>query len=196
MALREGPDLQPWEIAVAKKLVAEFRRRSGSLEREEFDDLLQECLAHWLEVRRKLRPDPRGPPIAYMARVLRNKLTDLCREYEASKRGGGSDLVSLDAAMGDADDAPTLAELLDGAASATSGDEGGQDRDDLRIDVAKALQRLTPRQRRICAMLGEEGLSVKEAAARLGIPRGTLYEELKRIRQVFAEHGLAAYLRR
>lgn len=86
--------------------------------------------------------------------------------------------------------------MLDGAASATSGEEGGQDRDDLRIDVAKALQRLTPRQRRVCAMLGEEGLSVKEAAARLGIPRGTLYEELKRIRQVFAEHGLAAYLRR
>jgi hypothetical protein len=42
-------------------------------------------------------------------------------------------------------------------------------------------------------MLGEEGLSVKEAAARLGIPRGTLYEELKRIRQVFAEHGPGAY---
>jgi RNA polymerase sigma-70 factor (ECF subfamily) len=196
VALREGPDLQPWEIAVAKKLVAEFRRRSRSLEREEFDDFVQECLAPWLEVRRKLRPDPEGPPIAYMARVLRNKLTDLVRDYEASKRGGGSELVSLDAAVGDADDAPTLAELLDVAGSATSDREHGVDRDDVRIDVTKALQRLTPRQRRVCAMLGEEGLSVKEAAARLGIPRGTLYEELKRIRQVFAEHGLAAYLRR
>jgi hypothetical protein len=57
MALKHGEELQRWEIAVTKKLVGEFRRRSRSLAREEFDDLLQECLAHWLEVRRKLDPD-------------------------------------------------------------------------------------------------------------------------------------------
>ena len=67
MALKRGEELQGWEIAVAKKLIGEFRRRSRSLNREDFDDLLQECLAHWLEVRQKLDPDPNGPPIAYMA---------------------------------------------------------------------------------------------------------------------------------
>lgn len=44
-------------------------------------------------------------------------------------------------------------------------------------------------------MLGEEGLSVKEAAERLRIPRGTLYEEIKRIRRVFADLGLGDYLK-
>ena len=44
-------------------------------------------------------------------------------------------------------------------------------------------------------MLGEEGLSVKEVAEQLRIPRGTLYEEIKRIRKVFADHGLDDYLR-
>ena len=55
------------------------------------------------------------------------------------------------------------------------------------------MKKLTPRQRRLCALLGEEGLSIKEAAARLRIPRGTLYEEIKRIRKVFADHGLGDY---
>ena len=62
-----------------EELVGEFRRRSRSLEREEFDDLVQECLAHWIVVRRKLAPDPDAPPVGYMAQVIRNKLTDLIR---------------------------------------------------------------------------------------------------------------------
>jgi|GEM_PF-1760608 len=99
MALKHGEELQRWEIAVAKKLVGEFRRRSRSLAREEFDDLLQECMAHWLEVRRKLDPDREGPPIAYMARVIRNKLTDLLRERSAAKRARDFDTVSLVAAL-------------------------------------------------------------------------------------------------
>lgn len=41
MALKAGEGLQRWEIAVTKKLVGEFRRRSRSLAREEFDDLVQ-----------------------------------------------------------------------------------------------------------------------------------------------------------
>ena len=46
--------LQQWEIAVTRKVVGEFRRRSRSLAREEFDDLIQDCLAHWIVVRQKL----------------------------------------------------------------------------------------------------------------------------------------------
>ena len=88
MALKAGGGLQRWEIAVTKKLVGEFRRRSRSLAREEFDDLVQECLAHWIVVRRKLAPDPAAPPTAYMAQVVRNKLTDLIREQAAEKRVG------------------------------------------------------------------------------------------------------------
>ena len=196
MALKHGEELQRWEIAVAKKLVGEFRRRSRSLAREEFDDLLQECLAHWLEVRRKLDPDPDGPPIAYMARVIRNKLTDLLRERSAAKRARDFDTVSLDAAVSESDDAPTFADLLDAATSREPGEAHSVDRNDARIDIAKALLRLTPRQRRLCMLLSEEGLSIKEAAERLRIPRGTLYEEIKRIRKSFADQGLGDYLER
>lgn len=193
MAFGYGNGIQQWEIAVAKKLVGEFRRRSRRLAREEFDDLLQDCLTHWVEVRARLTPSADDPPIAYMARVLRNKLTDLIREQGATKRGGDLDTVSLDAAFEDDDNAPTLADLIDGATSGAAGETTAGDGRDARIDIARAMKNLTPRQRRLCALLGEEGLSIKEAAARLRIPRGTLYEEIKRIRKVFADHGLGDY---
>ena len=117
MVLKYGEELQHWEIAVAKKLVGEFRSRSRRLEREEFDDLLQECLTHWIEVRGKLAPDLEGPPVAYMARVVRNKLTDMLREQGATKRGGDVGTVSLDAPVSESDGAPTFADLFDAATS-------------------------------------------------------------------------------
>jgi len=195
MALEAGEGLQGWEIAVTKKLVGEFRRRSRSLAREEFDDLVQECLAHWIVVRRKLSPDPAAPPTAYMAQVLRNKLTDLIREQAAEKRAGEQEALSLDAALDGSDDGLTLADLLADDESAQQNDAGVIDRNHARIDIGRVLARLTPIQRQLCLMLGEEGLSVKEAAERLRIPRGTLYEEIKRIRRVFADQGLGDYLK-
>ena len=50
-------------------------------------------------------------------------------------------------------------------------------------------------QQRLCQLLGEEGLSIKEAAERLRIPRSTLYEEIKRIRRIFDQQGLSNYLK-
>lgn len=195
MALKAGEGLQRWEIAVTKKLVGEFRRRSRSLAREEFDDLMQECLAHWIVVRRKLPPDPDAPPVAYMAQVIRNKLTDLLREQAAGKRAGEQDALSLDAAFDGSDDGMSLADLLADSESAQPDDPGAVDHHHARLDIGRALARLTPVQRQLCQMLGEEGLTIKEAAERLRIPRGTLYEEIKRIRKVFADQGLGDYLK-
>ncbi len=195
MALEAGEGLQRWEIAVTKKLVGEFRRRSRSLAREEFDDLVQECLAHWIVVRRKLSPDPAAPPTAYMAQVVRNKLTDLIREQAAEKRVGDQEALSLDAALDGSDDGLTLASLLADDESAQQDEAGVVDRHHARIDIGRALARLTPIQRQLCQMLGAEGLTIKEAAERLRIPRGTLYEEVKRIRRVFADQGLGDYLK-
>ena len=195
MSLRPGDGLDKWEIAVAKKLVGEYRRRSRILGRHEFDDLVQDCLLHWIGVRRKLASDPDNPPVGYMAQVLRNKLTDLMREQGAEKRAGDLGLVSLDATVDGSEDGVTFAESLDASESAQSGEDGETHRHHVRMDLARALVRLTPSQQRLCLMLGEEGLSIKEAAEQLRIPRGTLYEEIKRIRKVFAEHGLGDYLK-
>jgi len=164
MALKAGDGLQRWEIAVTKKLVGEFRRWSRSLAREEFDDLMQECLAHWIAVRRKLPPDPDTPPVAYMAQVIRNKLTDLIREQAADKRAADQEVLSLDAALDGSGDGLTLADLLADDESAQQDAAGAVDHHRARIDIGRALARLTPVQRQLCQMLGEEGLTIKEAA--------------------------------
>jgi RNA polymerase sigma factor (sigma-70 family) len=195
MALKPGVGLDKWEIAVAKKLVDEFRRRSRILRRGEFDDLVQDCLLHWIAVRRKLAPDPDNPPVGYMAQVLRNKLTDLMREQGAEKRAGDLATVSLDSAIDGSEDDMTLAESLATAESAQSGEGGETCHRHLHIDLLRTLALLTPAQQHLCRMLGEEGLSIKETAELLRIPRGTLYEDIKRIRKLFADRRLDDYLK-
>ena len=195
MALRPGDGLEKWEIAVAKKVVGEFGRRSRILGREDFDDLVQDCLLHWIGVRRRLAPDPDKPSVGYMAQVLRNKLTDLMREQGAERRGRGLGAISLDATVDGSEDGMTLAESLEASESTHAGEMGETHRHHVRMDLLRAMARLTPSQQRLCVMLGEEGLSVKEAAEQLRIARGTLYEEIKRIRKVFADHGLGGYLK-
>lgn len=194
MALKEGQGLGNWEIATAKKLVSEYRRRHKNLERDEFDDLVQECLAHWIVARRRIPPDPdQPPPVSYMAQVIRNRLTDIVREMTADKRAGDPGAFSLEAPLDGTEDGLTLGDVL--ADERVDSDDGcGLDSRHARIDLARVLKMLTPAQQRLCRLLGEEGVSVKEAAERLRIPRGTLYEEIKRIRRVFAQHGLGDYL--
>jgi RNA polymerase sigma-70 factor (ECF subfamily) len=194
MALRPGVGLDGWEIAVAKKLVGEYRRRSRILERYEFEDLVQDCLLHWITVRRSLDRDPANPPLGYMATVLRNWLADLVRKRGTDKRSGDLDTPSLDASIDGSDDGMTLAELLDVSQSRDSAGDG-ETHHHMHLDLLRACAHLTPAQQRLCLMLGEEGLSVKAAAEQLGIPRGTLYEEINRIRKLFADHGLEIYLR-
>ena len=64
--------IERWEMEVAKKLVREFKNSSRVLANEPFEDLLQECLLCWIDVRRTFKPGTEGPPLAYMAKVLRN----------------------------------------------------------------------------------------------------------------------------
>ena len=195
MALKEEQGLANWEIATAKKLVSEYRRKHRILEREEFEDLMQACLAHWIVARRRIppEPDPR-PPVSYMAQVLRNKLTDMIREMTANKRAGDPGALSLDAPLDGTEDGITLGDVL-ADEQADPAAPGDLDSRHARIDLTRAMAFLTPNQRRLCQLLGEEGLSIKEAAERLRIPRGTLYEEIKRIRKIFDQQGLGNYLK-
>ena len=72
MASDGSRGFERWEMEVATRLVREFKRNSRSLANDEAEDLVQECLLRWFEVRRRFTPASDGPPLAYMARVLRN----------------------------------------------------------------------------------------------------------------------------
>lgn len=183
-----------WELAIAGKLVREFHATSRALQRDELEDLLQEVLLHWYNARASHDPMGNGSIRTYMARVVRNKLIDLIRERESDK-----EKVNI---LAD----PTEV-THDGEPGSTTDDAGGdlpepeearEHRDaeqSLQLDLARALAHLTPRQRALCRLLLEQDLSMVEASQRLGVPRTTLYEELKHIRTLFKALGLDAYLR-
>ena len=124
-----------------------------------------------------------------MARIVRNKLTDLIRERETEKRKIAHLAISLDSPLKDDESAPTPMSRIDAAEAS--------DRlldVELKIDLSKALQSLNPRQRKLCRLLKEDGLTIKEASEYLKIPRSTIYDELKRIRRIFMKGRLADYL--
>lgn len=196
MALECGTGLEQWELAVATKIVGEFQRRTRRFAREDFEDLLHDCLTHWIEVRRYPLSSRNVRPVAYMAQVMRNVLTDSARTRMADKRGGSLDIVSLDELVSEGEDHESMsAQWLELLAPDAHVRTAEFDCDLARLDLPKVLMRLTPVQRRVCRYLSEDGLSITETAKRFRIPRTTLYEEIKRIRKVFVNHGLADYLK-
>lgn len=60
---------------------------------------------------------------------------------------------------------------------------------DLRMDVATATERLTPRQRAVCDEL-KRASSISEAAAGLGLERWQIYQAIDQIRSIFGRFGL------
>ena len=131
-----------------------------------------------------------------MAQVIRNKLTDLIREQAADKRVLEQAVLSLDAPLDGSEDGSTLAEALADEESPSQEAAYAVEHHHARIDIDRAMKLLSPAQRKVCQLLGEEGLSIKEAAERLRIPRSAVYQEIKRIREVFTADGLDDYLDR
>jgi DNA-directed RNA polymerase specialized sigma24 family protein len=75
------------EFNAVRSIVRRTRRKSAHLRAMEEDDLLQDCMLHWLRVRGGLDLATVRNPAAFMRRVLENKLRDLARNAHTEKRG-------------------------------------------------------------------------------------------------------------
>lgn len=62
----------------------------------------------------------------------------------------------------------------------------------LSIDVRSAVEKLPPELRELCKRLQIE--SVTDISRDTGIPRGTIYESIKKLRTLFEDAGLKDYL--
>jgi len=173
-----GDLFEGWEIAVAKKLVAQFLANHPWLKTLEFDDILQECLVHWYFQRGTFQADKGVPIKSYMASILSHKLQSILRSQLSDRRKIDHLTQSLEKHLGEGD--LTLGETLPS--------EGETDMA-LRLDIQDVMRELTPLQRRICRLL-EEGYPVTEIAQALGKPRSTVRDEIKRIRNIFSQRGL------
>lgn len=143
-------------------LLPRLRRyaRSLSADRDDADDLLQQCLENALA----RRPTWRGENLAAWLMAI---MTNLSRNRHRSRRRAG--------AAGPSEDETEL--------PAAAGEQDPLERDRL----AAAIDRLDPDQRAVLMLVVVEGYTYAEVAAMLEIPLGTVMSRLSRARRGVAE---------
>lgn len=172
----------PWEIAIVKSLIQEYKRKWKYLRHEDIEDLLQDCFIHWYRARDKYDPAKNISRKTFMRQVIRNKLKDIVENLYADKRKILYKTIPLEDLIKRSESTKEQLPFIKGI------------NPNLEIDLAKAIQKLTPRQKILCNLIGIEGLSIKEASKRLKIGRRTAHRELKRIENIFIKEGLKDYL--
>lgn len=171
---------EDWEVAIARKLCAEFSARYPWAKGMEVDDLIQQCLLHWYVVRGGYSSDKGASRQTYMGKVLRHLLVDLIAHQMTDRRKAHHLAVSLEQSVG---------EEAEGGLDVIA-DEADLS---LRPDLEKTLTALSPLQRRICRLLAL-GYTAVEVSGRLNKHRSAIYRELGQIKRVFQEHGLRDHL--
>ena len=159
------------------------------------DDLEQELVFDlW---RRLPRYDPaRARRNTFIARVVEHKIASLIEAQKAAMRDYRRCRRSLNDRTEDADGRSLEREetidqddymLRIGARSRPA-----EELHDLAIDVAALLETLPPELRELCRRLEAE--TVSEISRATGVPRGTLYESIRKLRKICEEAGLKEYL--
>jgi RNA polymerase sigma factor (sigma-70 family) len=176
---------ESWEIGVTKKVVSARLLMWPSLKREGFNDLVQECLIYWLEKREGCNLAAKSKPKTYMARVLRNHLSHILERIRSAKKKPVYQSESLDDLLKDDDSATPVGNEFEIRLT---------DNPALKADISDILRELTTDQRRICALLGEEGLSPLQVSRRIRKHHSYVYREIENMRRLFESKGLREYL--
>ena len=183
MSLNYGSLFETWEVTLTKKIVAKFRYEWRCLRQDDAEDLIDECLIHWLTAKQKINPSEDKNLKAYLSVVLKNKLQDLAAEREAYKRRPYFRSVSLEELLESNPDSPFLADP-----------RPSEPDPELRSKLESVIKKLTPNQKKICEALQSGETSITELSIKLAIRRNNVYKGILRIRQLFEQEGLKEYL--
>ena len=179
---------QEWEIQYAHDLVRHYQKRFVVLRREDTNDLMQECLAHWYFRRDRYDPSRAGYK-TFMQRVIKNKLRHIIEAKKRNIRKALYTSVPMDVFLIDDDDD------LSGCFLVFDREFEHMSYEDLITVLARAMDKLSRRQKKLCRLIKDEELNMSEVSERLKIPRATLFDEILRIREVFQKEGLKDYLK-
>jgi len=129
------------------------------------EDVLQEALADIFRRWTKIKDHENLE--AYAVRVMVSKHADIRRKYARKKAERELSIEVVGHLLETADDTESIAE---------------------RLLVQSALRSLTAMQRAVLLLVYENGMSIKDAAAQLEIPAGTLASHLARGRAAVGEY--------
>ena len=159
------------------------------------EDIEQELILDLLRRLPKYNPK-RAQLNTFIARVVEHRLASLIEAQKAGIRDYRRCRCSLNERFEDADGrsverVDTFDQedylLRTGAQSRPS-----EELNRLAIDVATVLETLPPELRELCRRLKAE--TVTEISRDTGVPRGTIYESIKKLREIFKDVGLRNYL--
>jgi len=158
------------------------------------DDIRQEITLDLLQ--RLPNFDPSKSSLhTFVNDVVDHKIARMIEVRNAEMRDFKTVPLSLNVLEEDADG--TLFELIDEIADETlpwnrdAGEMSEYELLELRNDIIRVLSKLPPQLREICLRLMRTSIFV--VAKEMGIPRATLYDHLKIIRERFEKSGLKNY---
>ena len=159
------------------------------------EDIEQELTLDLLRRLPKYNPK-RAQLNTFIARVVEHRLASLIEAQKAGIRDYRRCRCSLNERFEDADGRSVeRLETFDqedylvrtGAQSRSS-----EELNRLAVDVATVLEGLPRELRNLCRRLKAETLT--EISRDTGVPRGTIYESIKKLREIFEDAGLKDYL--
>ena len=159
------------------------------------EDIEQELMLDLLRRLPKYNPK-RAQLNTFIARVVEHRVASLIEAQKAGIRDYRRCRCSLNERFEDADGRSVERvdtfdqedyRLRTGAQSRPS-----EELNRLAIDVATVLETLPPELRELCRRLKAE--TVTEISRDTGVPRGTIYESIKKLREIFKDVGLRNYL--
>jgi len=187
--------LDAYAISCIKQQALQLIRNAGFVP-EDFHDIVQDLTIHLWEQLDKFDP-ARGKRTTFVDRVVRNKAADILEARQAACRDCRLEVQSIHEVVApeDGEDAclEDLAEV-DAVRSRQGLSHDPFERGvELRVDLVRALARLTPEQLDLCRRLLEDP-NRSRIAADLGISRDTLYQSIHEIRAIFEQAGLRVHL--
>ena len=186
--------IHPYAVGLIKYKARQLIGQAGFTASDR-DDLEQELVLDLL--RRLPKYNPRRAQLnTFIARVVEHKIASLIEARKAGIRDYRRCGRSLNDRFEDEEGrsverVETIDQedyLLRTGAQSRPSDELSA----LTIDVAAVLEGLPPELRELCRRLKAE--SVTEISRDTGVPRGTIYESIKKLREIFEDAGLRDYL--
>jgi RNA polymerase sigma-70 factor (ECF subfamily) len=172
----------------------QLTRRPGFTEFDQ-EDLEQEMILDLLE-RLPKYDSSKATQNTFVARVIENKISKLIRYRKTRKRDYRCEGCSLNDEILDENEMPiersqTISQdecdIRLGLRNRICGEQN-----QLQIDISWALSELPENLREIAECLKTK--TITETAQGLNIPRATLYDSIKRLRLLFEDKDLKAYL--
>lgn len=178
------------ELGVVRHLVHEYRRTNRCLLWVHgFDELVQDCLVHWLDVRETYNAEKGASQRTYMSRVVENFLRGRIRHLKTQKLEPGWSAALFSAAVEKESSDRCLGDVLKG----DEDPEKDLESEELATALDDAMAALTDRQRQIAEAKADQ-VPMTQIAKELRISRDTVYADLRRIRKVFEDKGLRRFL--